>query len=113
MRAPGPPGDRKQAEAATPADAGGRGAGPQATAAGEGMQPTARLRAALDALLRHRRHWVAGALVLGLVAAGFALAVPQLRARQHFRAAGADLQRYHNPQAIRHLQVCLEVWPTD
>src|SRR5262249_54657105 len=52
-------------------------------------------------------------LLLGLIAAGLALAVPHLWAWYHFRAAWYDLQRYHNPQAIRHLQACLRVWPRD
>jgi predicted Zn-dependent protease len=63
-------------------------------------------------LLRSRRLWAAGVL-LGLAAAGLALALPHLRAWYHFRAARSELQRYHNPQAIRHLQACLRVWPDD
>jgi len=40
-------------------------------------------------------------------------AAPQLRAWYHLRAARRALARYHNPQAIRHLQACLRVWPAD
>jgi tetratricopeptide (TPR) repeat protein len=36
-----------------------------------------------------------------------------VRAWYHLRAARADLQRYHNPEAIRHLQACLHAWPDD
>jgi predicted Zn-dependent protease len=48
-----------------------------------------------------------------VVAAAGAWAWPQVWACYHFRAAEAELRRYHNPQAIRHLQVCLGVWPHD
>jgi predicted Zn-dependent protease len=63
-------------------------------------------------LLRKPRLW-AVALLLGFVAAGFALTTPHLRGWYHLRAARTELQRYHNPQAIRHLQVCLHIWPDD
>jgi tetratricopeptide (TPR) repeat protein len=55
----------------------------------------------------------AAALLLGLAAAGLALAAPYLRAWYHFRAGQEELRRCHNPQAIRHLQVCLHAWPND
>jgi len=48
--------------------------------------------------------------LLGL-AAGLGLATPYLRGWYHLRAARAALEAYHNPQAIRHLQACLRVWP--
>jgi predicted Zn-dependent protease len=63
-------------------------------------------------LLGCQRLWVAAVLV-GLLAGGFALAWPHWSAWYHFRAARAALERYHNPQAIRHLQACLRVWPGD
>jgi predicted Zn-dependent protease len=63
-------------------------------------------------LLRRRRLWVA-VVLLGLVAAAGAWAWPHVQASYHFRAARAELQRYHTAQAIRHLQVCLRVWPHD
>jgi len=73
----------------------------------------ARLGPALyGSLRRHRRLWAVAAL-LGLVTAGLAPAIPHLHAWYHFRAARSDLQRYHNPQAVRHLQACLHVWPAD
>jgi tetratricopeptide (TPR) repeat protein len=69
-------------------------------------------RAALPRLLRNRRLWAA-AILLGLLAGGIPLAIPPLRARHHFRVARVELQRYHNRQAILHLQACLRAWPND
>jgi tetratricopeptide (TPR) repeat protein len=63
-------------------------------------------------LLRRRGLWVA-VVLLGVVAAAGAWAWPHVQASYHFRAAAAESQRFHNPQAIRHLQVCLQVWPHD
>jgi tetratricopeptide (TPR) repeat protein len=63
-------------------------------------------------LLRRPVWWVAGVL-LALVAAGFLWARPHIQAWCHLRAARAELERYHNPQAVRHLQACLRVWPRD
>jgi Flp pilus assembly protein TadD len=36
-----------------------------------------------------------------------------LRAWYHRRAARVELQRYHIPQAIRHLRICRDIWPRD
>jgi tetratricopeptide (TPR) repeat protein len=36
-----------------------------------------------------------------------------VEAAYHYRAARAELQLSHNPQAIRHLLVCMRVWPED
>jgi Flp pilus assembly protein TadD len=63
--------------------------------------------------LLHRRRPVAAALVLGLVVAALAWARPHLRAWHHLRAARTEVQRYHTPQAIRHLRICREFWPRD
>jgi tetratricopeptide (TPR) repeat protein len=63
-------------------------------------------------LLRRPRLWAA-ALLLGLIAAGFALVGAHARAWYHLRAARTELDRFHNPQAIRHLQVCRVLWPRD
>jgi predicted Zn-dependent protease len=71
-----------------------------------------RPRPPLRVLLRSPHLWAA-VLLLGLVAAGLVLAVPRLRAWQNYRAARADLEHYHNRQAIDHLQVCLHLWPDD
>jgi predicted Zn-dependent protease len=64
---------------------------------------------------RPRRLWraLAAAALLVAAGAGLAPALPQLRAWHHFRAARTELQRYHNPQALRHLQACLRVWRDD
>src|SRR5215475_5191987 len=63
--------------------------------------------------LLRRRRFLAGCLLLSLLAACAYVAAPHLRAWYHFRAARRELERYHNPQAIRHLQACLEKWPKD
>jgi tetratricopeptide (TPR) repeat protein len=60
---------------------------------------------------RRPRTWIALILLLGVLAVGYALASPQLRAWHHLRAARADLQSYHNQQAIKHLQACRRIWP--
>jgi tetratricopeptide (TPR) repeat protein len=63
--------------------------------------------------LRSRRWLIVALVVLGLTAAALVVARPYLRAWYHFRAARAELQRYHNPQAIRHLRFCRDIWPND
>jgi predicted Zn-dependent protease len=50
---------------------------------------------------------------VAVLSAAAALAAPQVRAWYHLRAARAELERYHNPQAVRHLRACLRVWPDD
>jgi predicted Zn-dependent protease len=64
------------------------------------------------AWLRRPRFWAAAAL-LALAAAGLTLAGAQAWAWYHFRAARTALERYHNPEAVRHLRDCLRVWPED
>jgi tetratricopeptide (TPR) repeat protein len=57
-----------------------------------------------------RRPW----LVLAVLVLGGGLAVlagPHLVAWYHWRAAQADLERYHSKAALRHLNACLEAWP--
>jgi hypothetical protein len=79
---------------------------------GERPADVGRLRR-LTTRLRHavrRRRWLLLVLI-GLIAAAVAVACPHLRAWYHLRAARAELQRYHHPQAIRHLQICRAVWP--
>src|SRR2546428_180544 len=113
MLAPAPTGDDKQAEAATPPSPGCSSGGGSGRDEREGKRCPARSsRAALFGLLRCRRLWAAGAL-LALLATGLALAGPHLRAWYHFRAAQKATARYHNRQAIHHLQACLRVWPAD
>ena len=113
MAAPGPAGDAKQADAATTTGAGGPSAGSQPISLREGTHPASRLRALLGARFGPARAWIAGLFTLALVGIGVALALPHVRAWYHFRAARSELQRYHNPQAIRHLHACLSIWPTD
>ncbi len=96
--APTPTGEPKQAEAGTetvPAS----------------IRPTQQ-RGFVVRLLLSRWLWTV-AILAGLTAGGIAVARPQLRAWYHLRAAREELQRCHNPQAIRHLHVCLQVWPHD
>jgi predicted Zn-dependent protease len=66
---------------------------------------TTRLRGSW--LRRHRR------LVLGLaLLAGLALlGGPQAWALYHWERAQAELERYHGPAALEHLDACLRVWP--
>jgi tetratricopeptide (TPR) repeat protein len=67
--------------------------------------------------LRWRRftRWRLGLLLVlvGLTAGAVVWVSPHLRAWYHRRAARSELQRYHNPQAIRHLLICREIWPRD
>ena len=108
MPAIGGTGDVNRAEGAPAADGGGDVAG-----AGERTVRRARLGGSLGASLRqHRRLWACG-LLLVVVAGGAALAFPSIQFSYHFRAARAALQRYHNPEAIRHLQACLRLRPMD
>ncbi len=60
-----------------------------------------------------RRRWWLFLVLLVLAAGAVAAARPRLQAWYHWRAARAEIQRYHNPQAIRHLQVCMKAWPND
>jgi hypothetical protein len=62
---------------------------------------------------RPRRSLAAAVVLLLTLGAGAVLAAPHVRAWHHLRAARAELLRFHNPQAIRHLQVCLRAWPED
>jgi tetratricopeptide (TPR) repeat protein len=76
------------------------------------MRRPARLRATVLWLFRRPRLWAA-VILLGLIAAGFTLASPHVRAWYHLRAARAELEHWHNAQAIRHLQICRRIWPRD
>jgi tetratricopeptide (TPR) repeat protein len=111
MSGPGREGDLHQDKLATAADLDDQGEGSQ-PAARVRLQSVSRLRAFSGARLRSGRFWVF-VVLLGLISGGVALGVPHVRAWYHFRAAKSDLQRYHNPQAVRHLQACLRVWPDD
>ena len=127
MPAPGSAGDAKQADAANPAEnqVGSRTdfqSVPGQASDGLEIRPTTpnvetrrgtRLRAVVDALVHRRRILIPGLFILGLVAGAVAFTRPHVQAWYHFRAAKSDLQSYHNPQAVRHLQVCRRFWPDD
>ncbi len=85
---------------------------PPGAPAGRWSKVRSRLRAAL-VWCSYRRRLSVLALLFILVAAGIALAAPQLRAWRHLRAARAEVERYHTSQAIRHLLLCRETWPRD
>ncbi|HZV05674.1 MAG TPA: tetratricopeptide repeat protein [Gemmataceae bacterium] len=55
---------------------------------------------------------MAAILLLGLLGVAF-LVYPQLQAWRHLSAARAAIQKNHNLEAIRHLQICLKTWPND
>lgn len=63
-------------------------------------------------LLARRRLWIVGGLLL-ILAVGLYAAGPHVRAWYYRRAARSELERYHNPQALRHLQICQNIWPRD
>jgi tetratricopeptide (TPR) repeat protein len=106
MLAPPPTGDDPQTAAAAAATGSVAGPPPPATAA------PARPGPAVYRLLRNPWLW-AGVVLISLAAGGFVLARPHVLAWYHLRAARWELQHYHNPQAVRDLQVCLSVWPQD
>jgi tetratricopeptide (TPR) repeat protein len=51
--------------------------------------------------------------LLAVAGLGAAFAATQLWAMHHYRAARAELERYHNARARDHLAACLKVWPHD
>jgi tetratricopeptide (TPR) repeat protein len=102
MLGPVPTGQEKQAETeTTPA--------PGSDSPGGDKVKTRRFQV-FARLLSSKQLWAITAL-LALVAAALALAVPRMRALYHLRTAREEMQRYHNPQAIRHLKACLRIWP--
>jgi tetratricopeptide (TPR) repeat protein len=113
MAAPGPAGDAKQADVAITADVDDHSVAPQATDAKKATCRSRPLRAIIGGLCRNRRVFVALGLLLALAATAVALYGRQAVAWYHFRAAKSAIQAYHNPQAIRHLQASLLVWPND
>src|SRR5262245_55697265 len=70
------------------------------SAAPAGARRSARLRATVYWLIRRWQFWAVIA-VLGLAAVGLKWASPNLRFWYHLRAGRSELDRYHNPQAIR------------
>jgi tetratricopeptide (TPR) repeat protein len=81
--------------------------GERPVGAGRLRRLASRLRQAV-----RRRLWLLLVLA-GSLAALVAVARPHLRAWYHLRAARAELQLYHTPQAIRHLHICRDIWPND
>jgi tetratricopeptide (TPR) repeat protein len=67
-----------------------------------------RLSAWVGSLLGQPRRLL---IVLGTCALVLAGASPFLWAGYHWYAGRAALQRYHNAEALRHLDACLQVWP--
>src|SRR5262245_31260114 len=63
-------------------------------------------------VFRSQRLLVAVALLSSLAVAGV-LVYPHVRAWHHLSAARSALKKYHNLEAIRHLQICLKTWPAD
>lgn len=86
--------------------------GGEALGAAAAITRPSRWRAIVGWLLRRPRLCAVG-ILLGLIVAGVVVASPHLRAWYHLRAARSELQRWHNAQAIRHLQICLRIWPHD
>jgi len=66
----------------------------------------------LAALPRSLRRVLVAVVLLGLLGA-VVLACPHLAAWYHLRAARLALKRYHNLEAIPHLQICRNTWPAD
>src|SRR5437899_1247758 len=60
---------------------------------------------------RVRRHWRLLLVVAGLAGASV-LAWPHLMAWNHWRAGQSALERYRDADALKHLEACLETWPT-
>jgi tetratricopeptide (TPR) repeat protein len=80
------------------------------------VSPSAGTRAGSvsDGPLRRLRFRLVGLLLLlGLAAGVGMMAHPHVRAWYHRRAARLEMQRYHTPQAIRHLLICRTIWPRD
>lgn len=73
-------------------------------------EPT-RLRMGVLRFLSRRR--LLGLLLLALLGGAAFLLRFHLVAWYHYRAARGELQKYHNPQAIRHLRLCRDTWPND
>jgi tetratricopeptide (TPR) repeat protein len=111
MLAPAPTGDEKQGMATSEAPA-CQPKGAQPTDAVESARRPSRAATVLSAALRSPHFWAVTVLLV-ILATGLAIARPRLRGWYHLRAARSDLERFHNPQAIRHLQICLRVWPED
>ncbi len=56
---------------------------------------------------------LAAAALVGLILLGAGLAAANLWALHHYRAARAEMARYHTGPARAHLEQCLRFWPRD
>src|SRR5947209_2912451 len=95
-------------------DAGSAVAGPVHSAANETLGGVVlagrrRLRATLGGLL------ISAACLSLLMMFGFGawMGGLQVWAWYHYRAARDAVERYHTPDAVKHLKSCLNVWPND
>src|SRR6516225_11370484 len=59
------------------------------------------------------RRLLAAVALLGSLAGAGVLVYPHVRAWHHLSAARSALKKFHNLEAIRHLQICLKIWPVD
>src|SRR5579875_2437409 len=57
--------------------------------------------------------WFSLALFVLMASTGGVAIRPHVWAWYHRREARVELQRYHTPQAIRHLLICRAIWPHD
>jgi Flp pilus assembly protein TadD len=112
MLAPSPAGDEMQGGATGLPTGNSLSAEEQKQEAAATIPASSRQKAIAFWLLRRPR-LLAALLFVGLTAAGIAVITPHLRAWYHLRAARSELRRWHNAQAIRHLQVCHRIWPHD
>jgi tetratricopeptide (TPR) repeat protein len=63
--------------------------------------------------LRNPRRLVGLVAITIVLGAAGAVGGTHLRALYHLRAARSAMERYHNEEARRHLQICLQTWPKD
>jgi tetratricopeptide (TPR) repeat protein len=62
---------------------------------------------------RRRGRLLAALALLAVAGLGAYVAGTQLWALHHYRAARAELERYHNARGRDHLEACLRAWPRD
>jgi predicted Zn-dependent protease len=66
---------------------------------------------ALRGLLPRPRFFVLALILIGLIAGGLFWVRPRIALWYHLRTARLEIERCHNQQAIRHLQICLRELP--
>src|SRR5207245_3869895 len=78
------------------------------------LSPAAgKVRARLGSLVRRLLVIAACLSLLALFGFGAWMGAIQVLAWYHYRAARDAVERYHTPDAIKHLKSCLDVWPND